>query len=210
MSIFSAGAAGVAFGDGDGEAIGMFIPGMDMSIFSGEAEGWADGEDDGICIPGMFICSGDAPGCTFGVCICLPDMPGIFMSIFRAGAFPVRDEARRDEEEGMFLPFILIPVIPPLFDVCFLLAGVDFDLDFGLLLDLLPMFMPGMFCMSCPAQTGAADMTSRKATATAQNFQREIILKLFMIPSRMISCEQKAGLKRRSLSLLSSKLGLIV
>jgi hypothetical protein len=65
MSIFSAGAAGFAFGDGDGEAIGMFISGMDMSIFSGEAEGVADGEavdDDGICMPGIFICSGDALG----------------------------------------------------------------------------------------------------------------------------------------------------
>lgn len=103
------------------------------------------------------------------------------MSIFWAGAFFEREDAR--EAVGMFMPFMLIAFVRPLFCVCFLLAAVDFDLDFGLLLDLLPMFMPGMFCMSCPAQTDAADMTSRKATTTAHNFKREIILKLFMIPS---------------------------
>ncbi|HEY0379952.1 MAG TPA: hypothetical protein VGC87_23760 [Pyrinomonadaceae bacterium] len=188
ISIFSGEAEG--FGavveDGDAELPGICIPGMDVSIFSGEADGVGDGVelDDGISIPGIFICSGDAPGWAEGVFAGIPDMPGIFMSIFRAGAFFDREEAR--DEEGIFMP-----LIPPLFCVCFPLAAVDFDLDlaldFGLPLGLLPMFMPGMFCISCCAHAGtAATPRSRKATAMAQNFERKIDLKVFMIPSRII------------------------
>lgn len=66
ISIFSGEAAGFEFvdEDGDGELAGISIPGIDISIFSGEAEGFGDGEavDEGICIPGILICSGDAPG----------------------------------------------------------------------------------------------------------------------------------------------------
>ena len=56
---------------------------MGMSMLSGEAEGFGDGEAvaEGICIPGMFICSGEAldwDGCD---CSCI-FMPGIFISIF--------------------------------------------------------------------------------------------------------------------------------
>jgi hypothetical protein len=166
ISIFSVGAEGFAGVDVDcdGEFDGMpCIPGMDMSIFSGEAVGFADGVevDDGICIPVM---------------------PGIFMSIFLTGAFLDRDDAR--DEEGMFMPFILIPLIPPLFCVRLLLLIIDLDLDLGLLLDLPPMFMPGMSCMSCCAQAGrAATMRSRKAAAMAQTRERKFDLKLFMIPS---------------------------
>jgi hypothetical protein len=118
-------------------------------------------------------------------------MPGIFMSIFRAGAFFDREVAR--DEEG-----ICIPLIPPLFCVSFLLATVDLALDLaldlGLLFDLLPMSMPGMLCMSCCAQAGtAATPRSRKATAMAQNFEHKIGLKLFMIHSRIIPVSKRAG-----------------
>lgn len=197
ISIFSGEAEG--FGavveDGDGELAGISIPGMDISIFSGEAEGFGDGVevDDGISIPGIFICSGDALGWADGVCAGIPDMPGIFMSIFSAGAFFDREEAR--DEEGIFMP-----LIPPLFCVCFLLAAVDLDLDldfdFGLFLGLLPIFMPGMFCMSCCAHAGtAATPRSRKAIAMAQNFEHKIDLKLFMIPSRMIPVSREPEAK---------------
>src|SRR5437868_2241353 len=76
---------------GDGEACG--IPGMDMSVFAGEAAGFAvvdeDGEEaaDGICIPCIFICSGEALGTALGVCAGIPVIAGMFMFIFRAGAF---------------------------------------------------------------------------------------------------------------------------
>src|SRR2546429_3653221 len=131
---------------GDGEACG--IPGMDMSIFSGETEGFGDGEEaaDGICIPCIFICSGEALGTALGVCAGIPVIAGMFMFIFRAGAFLEREAAR--DEAGMVIPFMLIPLMPPLFRVGFLLAAVDLDL--GLLL-ALPIFIPGMFCMSCSA-----------------------------------------------------------
>jgi hypothetical protein len=81
ISIFSGEAEGFAVvdEDGDGELPGICIPGMDMFMFSGEAEGFGAGEavDEGICIPCIFICSGDALGWADGVCVCLPDMPGI-------------------------------------------------------------------------------------------------------------------------------------
>jgi hypothetical protein len=73
ISIFSVGAAvfGVADEEGEEEFPGISIPGIDISIFSGEAEGVGDGveADEGICIPGIFICSGDALGCADGVCV---------------------------------------------------------------------------------------------------------------------------------------------
>jgi hypothetical protein len=97
------------------------------------------------------------------------------MSIFWGAAFVDREDER---EDGIF-----IPRIPPLFRVRFLLLVFGFDLDFGLLLDLLPMFMPGMFCMSCCAKTGAAAMKSKPAMAIAQNLARNLDLKLFMVPS---------------------------
>lgn len=106
------------------------------------------------------------------------------MSIFWAGAFFVREDAR--DEDGMFMPFIFTPLTAPLFCVVLLLAAVDLDLDLGLLLGLLPMFMPGMFCMSCCAQAGAAATTSRPAMAIVLTFERKINLKLFMIPSRIV------------------------
>ena len=78
ISIFSGEAAGC------GELAGICIPGIDISIFSGEADGFGDGEavTEGISIPGIFICSGDALGWADGVCVAVPDMPGIFISIF--------------------------------------------------------------------------------------------------------------------------------
>lgn len=137
-------------------------------------------------------------------------MPCIFMSIFWAGAFFDREEAR--DAEDVFLPFALTPAnaTAPLFCVCFLLAAVDFDLALGLLLGLLPMSMPGMFCMSCCARRGKAAATkSRKAVAIAQNFERKIDLKLSMIPSRMIPVSRKFGYINCR-SLLNSKLDLVL
>ena len=89
-----------------------------MSIFAGEAAGFAvvdeDGDGDvvGICIPCIFICSGEALGTALGVCAGIPVIAGMFMFIFRAGAFLEREAAR--DEEGMVILFILIPRIPPL------------------------------------------------------------------------------------------------
>lgn len=66
ISIFSGEAAGFGVVDeGVDEVLaGISIPGMDMFIFSGEAEVFGDGvdADDGISIPGIFICSGEALG----------------------------------------------------------------------------------------------------------------------------------------------------
>jgi hypothetical protein len=152
---------------------------MDMSMFWCDGEGFSAGADvdDGICIPGMFICSGEAFGLAVCVCSGIPCMPGMFISIVLAGDVFGREEAR--EREGMFMPFILIALVPPLFCVRFLLAAVD--LDFGLLLGLLlPMFMPGMFCMSCCAQTGAAATRSRQAAMAMQTVARRIDLKPFI------------------------------
>jgi hypothetical protein len=150
------------------------MPGI--SIFSGEAEGfgvWADGSD--IFIPGMFICSGAGLGCApeDGICI-----PGMSISIF-SGAVLVDGAAGRDEE-GIFISSLRIPT---LFLVGFRLLVLGLDLDFGLLLDLLPMFIPGMFCMSCCALIGrAAALNNRPAMAIAQNFERKLDFLLIMIP----------------------------
>ena len=90
-----------------------------MSIFSGEAAGFAvvdedgDGDAVGICIPCIFICSGEALGTALGVCAGIPVIAGMF--IFRAGAFLEREAAR--DEEGMVILFMLIPRIPPLIRV---------------------------------------------------------------------------------------------
>jgi hypothetical protein len=120
---------------GDGEVCGICIPGIFISIFSGEAVGLAvvDGDVEvvGICIPGMFICSGEALGTALGVRAGIPAIAGMFMFIFRAGAFLEREAAR--DEAGMVILFMLIPLMPPLFRVGFLFAAVDLDLDFGLL-----------------------------------------------------------------------------
>jgi hypothetical protein len=79
---------------------------------------------------------------------------------------------------------MFIPLIAPLFCVCLFLAAIDLDLDLDLclLFDLPPMFMPGIFCMSFCARTGAATTRSRPAIATAQTRERKFDLKLFMIP----------------------------
>ena len=83
------------------------------------------------------------------------------------------------------MPFMLALLMPPLFGVCFLLTTVD--LDFGLLLGLLLMFMPGMFCMSCCAWTGrAAAPRSKKAAAMTQHLKCNLVLKLFMIPLELL------------------------
>jgi hypothetical protein len=154
------------------------MPGM--SIFSGEAEGfgvWADGSD-------IFI-------------------PGMFMSIF-SGAVLVAGAAGRDEE-GIFISILRIPA---LFRVGFRLLVLGLGLDFGLPLDLLPMFIPGMFCMSCCALTGkAATPNNRPAIAIAQNFERKLDLKLFMIPSQMVLRERQDS-RIDCCSLLNSKLDL--
>jgi len=96
-------------------------------------------------------------------------MPGMFTSIFLAGALSDGRVDARDEE-GLFMPLMFIPVIPPLFCAGFLLAAVDLDLDFDLPLDLLPIFMPGMFCISCCARTGMLNAKSSAAKASAKSF----------------------------------------
>jgi hypothetical protein len=114
-------------------------------------------------------------------------MPGMFMSIF-CGAVLVDSEDERDEE-GILIPFMLIPRIP-FFLIGFLLLVFGFDLDFGLLLDLLPMLMPGIFCMSLCARAGpAATLNNRPAMAMAQNLARKLVLILFMTPSQMVRRE---------------------
>jgi len=106
---------------GFGEAAGICIPGMFICV-------WGDAEGDGcgICIPGIFICvCGDCDGEACGICICCAeglgsaDCPGeddgcagMFMFIFRAGAFLEREAAR--DVAGMVILFMLIPRIPPL------------------------------------------------------------------------------------------------
>lgn len=169
MSIFSTGVAGDAVIDGDGVTVGICIPGIDMSIVSGETDGSTDGE---------AVAEG----------ICLPDMPGMLVSIVWAGVCFGRDDAR--DVAGLFLPFTFIALMPPLFCVCFLLAAADLDL--GLRLALLPMFIPGMFCVPCCADERAATAPrSKPAMAMAQNFERKFDLKRFTIPSRMTQGSRK-------------------
>ncbi|MDT5123746.1 MAG: hypothetical protein QOC96_3228 [Acidobacteriota bacterium] len=163
---------------GDEVACGICIPGIFIFIFSGEAEGFVEEAADGICIPGMFICSGEALGTALGVRAGIPVIAGMFMFIFRAGAFLERVDTR--DEAGMFILFMLIPRIPPLVRVGFLRCVVDFDL-----LLALPIFMPGMFCISCSARTGTARLKSSPTIVAAQSFARRLDCKLFTIPSRM-------------------------
>ena len=190
ISIFSGEAAGCgAVDEGvDEEPAGISMPGI--SIFSVDEVGFGDGEavDDGICIPCISICMGDAPGCAEGGCA---GIPAIFISIFRAGAFFSRGDRVRDEG-GMFMPFMLIPLMPPLFCVCFLLATALFDLAFGLPPGLRPMVIPGIFCMSCCARAGrTAAPKPKPAIAMAQTRARKLILKLSMIPSRTVPVSGK-------------------
>ena len=136
---------------GLGEAAGICIPGIFISIFCcGDACGF--GEAAGICIPGIFICiAGD--GCAVGVPL-----------LFDEGALLLA---------GIFIPGIFIPgilLIVCFFVVCRLLVGlrrvlVLFRFAFALDFD---MFMPGMFCMSCPCELALLDDESiRPVTMTA-------------------------------------------
>ena len=96
-------------------------------------------------------------------------MPGMLMSICLAGALFVCLVDARDDE-GMLLILMFIPDIPPLFFANFLLAAVDLAFDFDLPLDLLLIFMPGMFCMSRCARTGALDEKSSDAKMKTRTF----------------------------------------
>lgn len=93
-------------------------------------------------------------------------MPGMF--IRRAGALSLRLADARDEED-MFLPLIFIPAMPLLF-ASFLLTTINLDLDFDLTLDLLPIFMLGMFGMSCCARTVALAAKSSAAMKSVKSF----------------------------------------
>ena len=130
--------SGLAAGDGlacgVGLLMGMFMS-IDMSIFCpGDGEAWGDGDEGlaGICIPGMllmFVFCGDDEGAA--------DCDGVDIPF-------------------MFMPFMLMPGMACLFCAgCALLfrplTVLAFDpalrLAFGLAFGL-PIFMPGMSCMS--------------------------------------------------------------
>jgi len=69
----------IAPGEGLAPGIGIFIPGMFICVCE-DAAGWAPGEGEarGICIPGMFISifCGDADGDGL---VCGMFIPGIFI-----------------------------------------------------------------------------------------------------------------------------------
>lgn len=136
------------------------MPGMFISI-CGEAEGCGVADDDGC-------------GELVGICI-----PCIFISIFCLGAFFDRDEARADE--GIFIPFMFIPRIPPLLRASALFLAARLDLDLELLLDL-PIFMPRISCIC--ARMGKATLKRRLATASAHKLALAFSLKVLSL--RMI------------------------
>gem|GEM_PF-3908581 len=126
MSIFCSG-DGDACGVGDEGLAGISIPGIFcMSCCCGDAVGAGVEDDEGICIPGIFSISvfpadGEGVGDCDGI-----DMPGIprMSVLFGAGRALFR--------RAVVLAF-----------------RFELRFDFGLAFDL-PMFMPGMSCMSCP------------------------------------------------------------
>src|SRR2546421_6347007 len=173
--------SGLAAGDGLDCGVGLFM-GIVMSIFrsgDGEACVVGDGAPAGICIPGMFCMSifcGDADGAGVGEAagICMPDM-------FSIRVCPVAGEGVGGGDfAGMFMPFMFMPLMPCascFFGVCRALClrrtlDLCFDLVFRFALALafgFDMFIPGMFCMSCPccrAQATAPPVNRNIAAST--------------------------------------------
>ena len=136
---------------GFGEAAGICMPGMFISIFCGDAEG--DGVLWGIFIPGMFICCGE--GLVVGeLFVAGIFIPGIFIpGMFCVPGFIVeldrlllcRCLLRRVLD--IFIPGIFIP---GMFAILCFLAGLRFLVGVFLFCAGLLLLMPGMFCMSWP------------------------------------------------------------
>jgi len=126
---------------------------------------WGDAEGDacGICMPGMFICICRGEGCGAADCfgdegcigIFIPGMLSIwflFAEFFCAGVFFLRGAALRLCVPGIFIAGMFIPGIlltSCFFAVCLLRTGfrffriVTFDLDFA-----FGLLIPGMLDMS--------------------------------------------------------------
>lgn len=156
------------------------MPGIFMFI-SGEAEGCVpgDGEGVGICIPGMFICICRGEGCgadCFGedegcAGMFIPGMLSIgvfFEGLFRAGVLLLLEGVPRRFFAGIFIPGMSIPGM--LLISCFFAVGffrVAFLLFRGGLGLTFVLFIPGMLCMSWPwATTMLVDVSIRQLAIT--------------------------------------------
>ena len=147
----------------------------------GEACGF--GEADGICMPGIFICWGEAVG--VGDCL----VPGIFIpGMVIPGMFCIRGfivERARDRLRrclmrcvlDIFIPGIFIPGILAM--LCFFTAGFFLDAIRFFCELLLPIFIPDMFFISCGTAEEPKPLTKVAARITAT---REILLNSMLPP----------------------------
>jgi hypothetical protein len=183
------------------------MPGIFICV-CGDTEGVACG----VCIPGMFICICCGEGCDSTDCLGDDNcagmfIPGLFSScfwlteFFCAGAFFLVDAPFRRCIPDISIPGLFIPDIFPI--SCFLairlfLVATLFFLTLVFRLALafdFGIFIPGMFCMSCPrATTLGPDASIRTVTMIAHNpaiRMKAPTFNLFMIPPLNTSSLQK-------------------
>jgi hypothetical protein len=166
-------------GDGEGDVVGMCIPGVCVCVC-----GDGEGDDIGICIPGVCVCvCGDGEGDDIGICI-----PGVCVCVCGDG---------EGDTCGLLIAGCFLRVTAFLFRVTFFLFAPG--LGFGL-------FIPGILCPSCCENTAGPDAKDRINTAAKNRcLYREI--KLFIIPlyldfgaGELLNHTQSARTNHRSLT----------
>jgi len=160
ISIFCGGEA-----CGFGEAVGICVPGIFISIFCGDEDG--EGLAPGIFIPGMFICCGEGldVGAVLVAGMFIPGIfiPGIFPIGFLVVGRCVIRAARFFRRVCLCIPDILIPGIfmPGMFATLCFLAGFLFLVAARFFCGDDFLLIPGMFCMS---SMGSAHATTNKTS----------------------------------------------